>query len=134
MAQTRLTTSLTAALLALAITLPASARPFEDVNMNTRISVGSDGNMLVGWGDGGFDEYHVGWRVNGGARQSRTRSGDKLFTVLMRYDPRATYEVGVQGCIKHAIGRDQCTSWDTVTCGPQSPCAGAPRARTRRTY
>jgi hypothetical protein len=135
MANARLTMSLSAALLAATMTMPAAARSFEDVNMNTRVSVGSDGNILVGWSDGGFDEYHVGWRVNGGARGSRTRPGDKLFTVLMHYNPGSTYEVSVQGCVKHAIGHDQCTSWDTVSCGSaQSPCDGSPQAARRRGY
>jgi hypothetical protein len=47
---------------------------------------------------------------------------------LMPYNPRSLYEVEVQGCEKHAIGHDQCGSWDRVSCGPaaQNPCQGSP--------
>jgi hypothetical protein len=122
-----------AALLALTMTSQATARGFENVNMNTEVSVDGAGNILVRWLDGSFDEYHVGWRVNGGPRGSRTRPGDKLFTVLMHYSPGSVYQVEVQGCIKHTFGHDQCTSWDSVTCGsPQSPCPGSPEALRRR--
>ena len=124
-----------AALLTATMVASSAANAFEDVNMNTNISVDGTGNILVQWSDGGFDEYHVGWRVNGGPRDSRSRPGDKHFTVLMRYTPGSVYEVGVQGCIKHALGHDQCTSWDTVTCGSaQSPCPGSPEAKRRRGY
>jgi hypothetical protein len=132
-ASIRFLTFASAALLAVIMISPAAARPFEDVNMNTDISVDGRGNIVVRWMDGQFDEYHVGWSVNGGSRGSRTRPGDKLFTVLMPYSPGSVYQVGVQGCIKHAFGHDQCTSWDTVTCGPaaRSPCPGSPEAIRR---
>lgn len=118
------------ALVATALASASAASSFEDINMNSGISVDGQGNILVQWQSGGFDEYHVGWKVNGGPRGSRTRPGDKRFTVLMRYSPGSVYEVGVQGCTKHTLGHDQCTSWDTVSCGgPGSPCAGSPEAR-----
>ena len=120
---------LSAALLALAVLTPVDASAFEDVNMGVGVSVDGGGNILVQWSQGGFDEYHVGWRVNGGPRGSRTRSGDKRFTVLMHYSPGSVYDVEVQGCTKHTFGHDECTSWDRFTCGSANlPCPGSPEA------
>ena len=124
-----------AAVFATIMTSSTGVRAFDNLNMNTQISVNEKGQILVQWHTAGFDEYHVGWRVNGGPRGERTRPGDKLFTVLMRYTPGSVYEVGVQGCTKHTIKHDQCTSWDTVTCGqPGSPCAGSIEAMPHRLH
>lgn len=126
MIQSKRTASVVLALVAL-VQYPGQAHAFENVNMATQISVGSDGKMLVRWSVPGFDHYNVRWSTTAGENGQRERPGDKDFTVLMRYVAGHIYTIGVQGCESRTLARSQCTSWDTVSCGsPNTRCLGGP--------
>ena len=122
MTYARLITSLVLALLTMLGAEPIAAGPFEDVSMGTSVDV-QDGHVVARWTQGGFDVYHVGWTENGGPRHALERAGDKRFVFLTVYHPGSRYDVGVQGCLKHTFGHDQCTSWTSAVCGERgAPC------------
>lgn len=108
--------------------LSGDAWSFEDVNMNTSLSV-EGGHLVVRWSTKGFDHYNVRWTENGGRATQVERDGDKDFRYLSTFRPGVVYEVAVQGCEKSLFSHSRCTSWDSATCGtPRNPCDGnAPR-------
>ena len=109
---------------ALGLALSPAYSQFEDVNMNTQISV-RDNRIVATWSTSGFDHYNVRWRTLGGAPQQMERAGDKTFAYLTTYQPGVIYIVAVQGCKSNFLSSSRCTSWDEVSCGqPRSPCAG----------
>jgi hypothetical protein len=106
--------------------LALSASGFENVNMAPLLSV-EGGSVVVRWAKGGFDHFNIRWSANGGPQKQVERDGDKDFLYVTPYRPGVVYRVGVQGCEKGFGGGSQCTSWDEITCGPQSPCDSTSR-------
>lgn len=106
-----------------------AAQAFENVNMNTRLSV-ENNQLVVHWSTSGFHHYNIRWTENGGAAKQVERDGDKDFRYLSPFKSGVVYSVAVQGCDKSLLSHSQCTSWDEVSCGTaRNPCeGGAPRA------
>jgi hypothetical protein len=110
--------------LALGWLSPNTASAFEDVNMNTEISV-EGGHIVARWSTRGFDHYNIRWSANGGPQKQVERDGDKSFVYLTPFKPGVLYSVTVQGCEKSFASSSKCTSWDGASCGePRNPCAG----------
>ena len=101
--------------------LALSASGFENVNMAPLLSV-EGGSLVVRWGKGSFDHFNIRWSANGGPQKQVERDGDKDFLYVTAYRPGVVYRVAVQGCETSFAGKSQCTSWDEISCGPQSPC------------
>ncbi len=118
--------SISAALIFCSGWLALSASGFENINMNPALSV-EGGSVVVRWSTGGFDHFNIRWSENGGPAKQVEREGDKDFRYLVKYNPKVVYTVAVQGCDKAFAGKSQCTSWDEISCGPQSPCDSASR-------
>ena len=107
--------------------LALSASGFENVNMNTTLSV-EGGHLVVRWSTSGYDHYNIRWSENGGPVKQVEREGGKDFRYLSVFRPGVAYLVAVQGCEKSLAGKSQCTSWDEAFCGPPgSPCDGTQR-------
>lgn len=99
-----------------------SAKAFENVNMNTLLSV-EGGHLVVRWSTRGFHHYNIRWSENGGRPKQVEREGSKDFRYLSRFRPGVVYRVAVQGCDKNVGSRSRCTSWDEAVCGtPGEPC------------
>ena len=101
-----------------------SASAFENVNMAPELSV-EGGHVVVRWAKSNFDHYNIRWSEDGGQAKQVEREGDKFFRYLSTYRPGVVYRVAVQGCEKSLGSKSQCTSWDEISCGPQSPCDGS---------
>jgi hypothetical protein len=101
----------------------STAWGFENVNMNTRLSV-EGGQLVVRWSTRGFHHYNIRWKEGGGPWQQVEREGNKDFRYLSAYRPKVIYHVAVQGCDKALFSRSTCTDWDEVTCGERgNSCA-----------
>jgi hypothetical protein len=116
--------SISAALIFCSGWLALSASGFDNVNMNTALSV-EGGHVVVRWAKSGFHHYNIRWSEDGGPAKQAEREGDKDFRYLSRYRPGVVYRVAVQGCNKPLGGTSQCTSWDEAVCGPERPCDGS---------
>ena len=96
--------------------ITSAAWGFENVNMNTRLSV-EGGHLVVRWSTAGFHHYNIRWKEGNGAWQQVEREGNKDFRYLSAYRPHVIYRVAVQGCDKAMFSRSTCTDWDEATCG-----------------
>lgn len=125
--------SIAAALILCSGLLAISASAFENVNMNTTLSI-EGGHLVVRWNAKGFHHYNIRWSEDGGPTKQVEREGDKDFRYLSTYRPGVAYVVAVQGCDKSFGSSSQCTSWDEAFCGPAgSPCDGTQRPRPSTT-
>lgn len=118
--------SLAAALAALFYVLlgfAAPARAQEDVSMDAWLTV-EGGHLVIRWRTPGFDHYNIRWSANGGPPVQFERDGDKRFRYITPYHADAKYEVEIQGCRSNILAKSDCTSWETLRCGPRDPCIG----------